>query len=208
MMHFFRTLILIAAIVSSLNSHAGEWFTTPSGCQVWNDLPNPDEVVTWSGGCENGKASGEGNLVWTYFDADGNSISSYYQGPMLGGNEHGKGAYFWADGDRYQGEFVNGSPHGYGTYYFSNGDRYNGQWENGSHHGQGTYYHNDGSRHQGNFKNGSRHGQGIFYDSDDSQKEGIFQNNIIWKGWVYFPGGKSCEVDNGQFVVTGCFSSQ
>ena len=33
-------------------------------CQVHNPNPLSDELVTWSGGCVDGKASGEGRLIW------------------------------------------------------------------------------------------------------------------------------------------------
>ncbi len=33
-------------------------------CQVYNPYPEPGELVTWSGECVDGKAEGEGWLVW------------------------------------------------------------------------------------------------------------------------------------------------
>ena len=36
------------------------------GCWLWNPNPQPDETVTWSGGCTGGKRSGKGEEVWRF----------------------------------------------------------------------------------------------------------------------------------------------
>jgi hypothetical protein len=45
---------------------AGEWAEDPiSGCAVWNDEPSDGgDVVSWSGECAEGRASGHGVLSW------------------------------------------------------------------------------------------------------------------------------------------------
>jgi hypothetical protein len=56
--------------------------------------------------------------------------------------KHGKGADFFANGDRYVGEYANGKPTGEGTYTWANGSQYEGQFEGGLKHGQGTWKKN------------------------------------------------------------------
>jgi len=88
------------------------WSTdAQTGCRVWNDAPQPGEVMTWSGPCVNGLAHGQGTLRWAY----GGSVDSY-TGNMAAGREEGRGRYAWANGDIYNGVFSRGLPHGQGTY--------------------------------------------------------------------------------------------
>lgn len=37
-----------------------------SGCFIWNPNPQPEEMVTWSGNCVDGKASGKEKAVWRW----------------------------------------------------------------------------------------------------------------------------------------------
>ena len=45
---------------------AGEWIKDPiNDCEVWNEEPSSGgDVISWSGECEDGKASGHGVLAW------------------------------------------------------------------------------------------------------------------------------------------------
>ena len=36
------------------------------GCYVWNPNPQPEETVTWTGGCSGGFAEGSGSLAWAF----------------------------------------------------------------------------------------------------------------------------------------------
>jgi len=43
----------------------GVWLKDPiTGCGVWNSAPKGNEMISWSGECRDGKASGYGVLVW------------------------------------------------------------------------------------------------------------------------------------------------
>ena len=79
-------------------------------CQLWHRNPKPGETVTWSGGCVDGKASGDGKAVWR--------------------NSRG--------GDIYQDGMQVGKPQGYGIFTTGDGDRYEGSWRDGKLHGRGT----------------------------------------------------------------------
>ena len=68
-------------------------------CQVWNQ-GRGDEYgpFTWSGACVDGKASGEGRLVWS------SRFGRYvYEGGMEAGKLHGKGKLVQSDGGSLQG---------------------------------------------------------------------------------------------------------
>ncbi len=78
-------------------------------CQLRNPYPVPDETVTWTGPCVDGKASGQGRFVWRHSDGV----------------------------DTYEGSMRDGAPHGHGTYTQGfNGFRYEGEWRDFKRHGQ------------------------------------------------------------------------
>ena len=146
-------------------------------CQVYDGQPEPGERVTWSGGCVDGKASGDGRAVWR--GAYGKYV---YEGEFREGKHHGHGAIIWPsgsrfEGDRFEGEFRDGRMHGhviliwgdgrryegelrdgtlngYGTYTFANGNRYEGTWHDWKPHGRGTYTKTDGTRYEGEWRDG------------------------------------------------------
>lgn len=95
-------------------------------CQVQNPYPEPGETFTWSGGCVDGKAEGEGRLIWR---------SSYgstetYEGGMKAGAFYGYGVLTWSGG-RYEGEFRGRQAHGNGVASYESGLKYAGEWRNG-----------------------------------------------------------------------------
>ena len=62
-------------------------------CQLRNLYPEPGEIVTWTGPCVDGKASGEGRYVWRTSEG-----VAKYEGSMRDGNSHGHGTYTYPDG--------------------------------------------------------------------------------------------------------------
>jgi hypothetical protein len=98
---------------------------------------------TYSGGCANGLAEGEGY-------AKG---SAEYQGSFRQGRKHGKGVKTWANGDKYEGAFVDDKREGLGAYTWGRGDwqgeRYEGGYNNDQRHGFGTYRWNTGDVYAG-----------------------------------------------------------
>lgn len=72
-----------------------------SGCKIWNPQPEANESVTWSGGCTDGFASGEGTLQW------------YEQGKL---------------DMKFEGHYQNGKRNGYGVLTDTNGNRVAGEW--------------------------------------------------------------------------------
>ncbi|XP_031572949.1 radial spoke head 1 homolog [Actinia tenebrosa] len=53
--------------------------------------------------------------------------------------------------ERYQGSYKDGRRHGKGVYYFNNGDIYDGEWRKGRKEGIGTYVFANGKKNVGWF---------------------------------------------------------
>ena len=123
-----------------------DWSITQNQpCQVWNQ-GRGDEYgpFTWSGACVEGKASGEGRLVWR------SRFGQYvYEGGMEAGKLHGKGKLVRSDGGRYEGQWRDGKRHGRGTYKWIIGHRYQGDWRDDRPHGFGIATFADGDVHKG-----------------------------------------------------------
>src|SRR4051812_31675780 len=75
------------------------------------------------------------------------------------GKHHGKGKYFFRNGDTYEGEWQNGIQplmclnfagffHGQGIFNRSNGDYYTGQFKKDVFHGKGVYVYRDGDKYE------------------------------------------------------------
>ena len=171
------------------------WIVTENQpCQLYNSNPVPGETVTWSGSCVDGKAFGEGRIVWR-----GSYGESMYEGPIRGGKSHGygtyaygngeryegewrddkrtgRGTYTWPDGGRYEGEWRNGDYHGHGVRTWANGNRYEGEWRDGKRTGRGTFTWADGDRYEGQFRDGEMHGRGTYAWADGDRYEGEWRN--------------------------------
>ena len=118
-------------------------------CQVHNSFPTAGETVIWSGGCVDGKASGQGRLVWR-----GSYGEDVYVGGMRDGKEHGHGTYTFAEGGRYEGELRDGMRHGRGTETYPDGGRYEGEWRNDKPDGYGILTAPDGFLWDGQWRAG------------------------------------------------------
>jgi MORN repeat len=70
-----------------------------TGCRLWNEVPQPDETVTWSGACgSDGVATGFGIREFRY----GGKVSRY-EGELVNGRMHGSGVRTWPNGTRHEG---------------------------------------------------------------------------------------------------------
>ena len=121
------------------------WFVTRNKkCTVWfwySPVYLRSHPPTWSGDCVDGKASGEGRLVF---------LSNVYSGTMNAGKYH-HGTEAMGSGDRKEGQWRDGKLHGWGIFVNAHGGRYEGQWQNDKPYGQGTYVHHDGRRYEGHW---------------------------------------------------------
>ena len=73
---------------SDKSTDEGVWLKDPiTGCGVWNSDPRGNETISWSGECQDGKASGYGVLVWL---EDG-KIVGRFTGTLADGKAEGRG---------------------------------------------------------------------------------------------------------------------
>ena len=82
---------------------AASWITaTNQACKIWNPEPQPNESVTWSGGCTDGLASGNGVLKWT----ENGKPDVEFDGRYEHGKRNGHGIIITPDGMRMEGVWV------------------------------------------------------------------------------------------------------
>lgn len=141
-------------------------------CQVYNphDRSLNPITVTWSGECADGRATGEGQLVWRI-----NDLAHSYTGRMRDGRRHGRGAYAWANGNRYEGQWRAGRRHGRGIMTWNSGARYEGQWRHDRLAGHGVYFGADGSYYEGELDDNEKHGEGLWIWPDGGYYLGGYQ---------------------------------
>ena len=146
----------LLAVATPLEPFGPNWIIAENQrCQLYNPSPKPGETITWSGDCVDGKASGEGRVVWR-----GSYGESVYEGDFRDGKPHGHGTYTYSNGNRYEGDFRDGKPHGHGTYTSADGRRYEGEWRDSKPHGHGIYTTAAGRRYEGEWQEGCYEDQG------------------------------------------------
>lgn len=112
-------------------------------------------TVTWSGGCVNGYAHGNGVLRVMR----GKTRVLYYKGDIQEGVLHGKGIMHRMDGEYYEGSFEHDNPHGFGVSRTRSG-KYEGEWKAGKREGKGKMEFVLGGTYDGEWKNNRFHGLG------------------------------------------------
>jgi hypothetical protein len=101
------SMALVFPAASQDRSVEPEWITaTNQPCKIWNPEPQPNESVTWSGGCTDGFASGKGVLRWT----EGGKPDAVFEGEYANGKRNGPGVLTLPDGRREAGNWVNDEP--------------------------------------------------------------------------------------------------
>ena len=108
---------------------------------------DPELQASYSGGCKDGKAEGQGT-------AKGSAV---YVGEFHEGKKQGRGVKTWAWGDRYDGDFLNDAKHGMGRYTWGArsafaGDRYEGGFASDKRNGYGIYVWASGDAYAGPWK--------------------------------------------------------
>lgn len=180
-------------------SDEGQWVkVSNTNCMVWSSFSKTNETVTWSGGIRDGKAFGNGTLLWF---VDGKPTSQY-EGGMRNGKQHGKGIVSyngtvctgeWSDGRctsqsikksipdgcSYEGEHTNGIPHGSGIMIFPNGNVYEGQFKFGKKDGFGEEDLIGGGKYIGEYKNDFFHGTGTCYYKTGNIVSGAWSNSVL-----------------------------
>jgi hypothetical protein len=142
-MNRFARAIAFALMLSPLAVSAADddvsWIADNNGCKIANPFPQPGETVTWSGGCKDGLADGEGMMQWFI---DGKPLDMY-EGTVKEGWAEGKGTLI-REGGRYSGDWKRSMQDGNGRFDAPDGSWYEGQWKEGQPHGSGQYQTPDG----------------------------------------------------------------
>ena len=94
------------------------------------------------------------------------NLTAKYIGKWNRGQKHGKGTYFFSNGDKYEGNWKHGKQNGEGKYFFPTGDSFEGKWRDGKIHGNGIYTYPGGEKFVGEWKEGKKHLQGAIIFSD------------------------------------------
>ena len=193
--------ILIAAGFGPAIAQVGAWMTDErSACSVWDPLPVPDETVSWTGGCKDGKAAGSGVLsifrTGALVERDeaefvdgkqtGRGVRHYPNGRYVGnfkdGLFDGQGVYVGSDGMRYDGEWKNGNFDGHGKLSFSSGLRYEGQFRANSYSGFGSMLLPNGARYDGEYLLNTPHGIGVYTNASGSIYAGRWNHGCFRDG--------------------------
>jgi hypothetical protein len=119
--------------------YVGEWVNDQPGRGTYYYA---DETVE-KGKYVNGKWVKDKTSVSATSQTSSSTIASAAQKQQLN----------YDNGNRYEGETKNGVRHGRGTYYWKNGDRYDGEWVNDQ-PGRGTYYYANKTVEKGRYVNG------------------------------------------------------
>lgn len=187
----------------------GAWIADANGCKFLNPKPEPDESITWSGGCNLGRGFGEGELVWLKKGEPRERVKGNFKHGMLNGfgtkddigksrtegifkngKLEGQGKVSLSGGGGYEGSFRAGRYEGIGRMRFANGITYEGSFSNGNPNGQGTRTSPFGDKYVGEFKDGKFHGQGTFTSSSGSNYLGEFKDDQRdGQGTLIFPNG-------------------
>lgn len=179
-MKIYRQLIASGVALFSMVplAMADHWVTDPvRGCQVWSyGAPSDMEVVSWSGSCEAGKATGRGVLVVN----DSSGLLAVYDGEMSAGKGNGFGMLRFrneesGDYDSYLGQFQGSLPQGRGIFESSEGWRLEGEFSGSFDTGSGTLYVSSEGQGtdaviRGSFKDGELTGPAFaFYELENGE---------------------------------------
>ena len=196
--HLASAAMLVA--VSHASYAAEPQFVGQPDCRIADmqyDLKRAE--VSWTGGCKDGYAEGEGKLEFALRKKtllryvgqmrrgmpDGAgfialSDGTIYEGTFKEGLYHGKGAGSgWMA--TYEGEYRNGKFDGHGRATFSLGGSYEGEWRGGVFHGKGTAVYASGRVYTGEFIDGRRAGDPAPATSEERFK--LWTDNPA-KGWL------------------------
>ena len=124
-----KTILFCLLVLYSAASAAGDWIADKkTGCQVWNAHPAPNESISYSGACVEGKSHGKGTLQ-AYVNG---KPTARLEGVWEQGKLSGKGILTWANGARYEGDFIDNKRTGKGILFDQNGAvRFDGNFVDG-----------------------------------------------------------------------------
>lgn len=169
------------------------WIQDANGCAFWNQSPNAQETVTWTGTCTDGKGSGRGIQIFHSIRNGTERVSSYF-GQMQSGKANGQGRYHGRDGFTYEGEFFEDAAHGQGRMRLENGAVIVGTFKNNLAHGEGEMFWPWGEHYKGMFVDGQMHGQGTLTFDDGKVYTGTLVAGFFkGQGKLTYPNGDGYE---------------
>lgn len=125
-----------------------------------------------------------------YFWPDGEG----YEGDWKDGIRHGKGKYIWPDGRSYTGEFTDDKITGKGRMEYTDGRVYEGDWADGVKHGKGKLICPDGTVYDGDWEKDRMTGKTHFVNSSGVVYDGdVVDGRMHGKGKLTYPDGRSYE---------------
>ncbi len=194
-------LFSVFIVLSGTAASAGEWIAdTRSYCLVWNENPQPDQRVLWSGKCPVADiAEGPGVVQWIL----NGKKSDRFKGSLVNGRRHGKGTMQWADGGSYDGVWRNDKRDGRGVMVSPDGSRYEGGWSNDRMLGRGVMAWADGRHYKGSWRDDRPHGLGTMKWADGTSFVGQFyKGKPNGKGKCTTAGGERsrCKYKSGVLV--------
>lgn len=206
-------------LIPTTPNEEGSWLKDPiTGCAVWNSAPKGNEVISWSGECQDGKASGYGVLVW--FE-DG-KIVGRFKGTMANGKAEGRGKLEFEVVDgfaNYDGDFNDSEMHGRGVLQFPDKSRAEGEFSHDNMNGYIKATITDGGSYEGEVKNNIPYGKGLqitpegdeyYGEFVDGEKEGI-GTLLLTKGDIYkgqFKDGLADGIGTLSTVEDGIYEGQ
>lgn len=171
------------------------WVRTKEGCLLYHYMAHGILDITWSGPCQDSRASGTG--TYQQLGADG-VVLYQYDGPLVAGKPDGFAKVVFLN-ERYEGDYRNGQREGRGKFYWKDGVRYEGDLRDNKITGQGTYWWPDGGRYQGTLVDGKFVGQGTLWYATGDYFVGEWANNQQLNGTLYWSDGRVKAVfTNGQ----------
>ena len=112
------------------------------GCYLWNPNPRENVTVTWSGGCSNGLAQGNGEVNWYQND----ELIQIWETRLQDGHPDGPFVQRYGDGAlEADGQHMNGEMHGTWTWFLEDVGREVGPYVNDERHGTWTGYDQSGN---------------------------------------------------------------
>lgn len=97
---------------------------------------------------------------------------NYYIGEIRNNVPHGRGKYYWTDGDWHEGYWLDGVQSGRGTFYSVAYRRTDtGTYKDGARYGKGRMAWEDGSWYEGDWNINGAHGKGVYYSAKDKRTD-------------------------------------
>lgn len=179
----------------------GSWLKDPiTGCGVWNSAPKGNEMISWSGECQEGKASGYGVLMWL---EDGKIVGRFkgtmangkaegrgklefqvedgfalYDGDFRSSEMHGRGVLLFPDKSRVEGDFRHDNMNGYIEASIAEGGSYEGEVKDNVPNGKGHQITPEGEEYYGEFVDGKMEGNGILLLTNGDIYEGQLKDGL------------------------------